>query len=103
RVPPGAPRAGRIHYAWWIVVAALAIGFFGIGFGVFALTAAYPYLIAAFGWSRTEVVASMTFVVTSVALLGPATGAFLDRHPVRRLFLAGSAVQAVALLLLSTI
>ena len=50
----------RVHYGWWIVVAALAIEFFGIGFGVFALTASYPYLIAAFGWSRTAVVASMT-------------------------------------------
>jgi len=99
----GTPAAGRLHYGWWIVVAALAIEFFGIGFGVFALTAAYPYLMDAFGWSRTEVVGSMTVVVTAVALLGPVTGAFLDRYPVRRLFLAGSALQAVALLALSTI
>lgn len=103
RLPLAAALPARMHYAWWIVVAALAIEFFGIGFGVFALTAAYPYLITAFGWSRTEVVASMTVVVTAVAILGPVTGAFLDRYPVRRLFFAGSALQAIALLSLSLI
>ena len=99
----GRAAAARVHYGWWIVGAALAIEFFGIGFGVFALTAAYSYLIAAFGWSRTAVLASMTVVVTTVALLGPVTGALLDRYPVRRLFICGSVVQAAALVALSNV
>ena len=93
----------RVHYGWWIVVAAVSIEFFGLGFGIFALTASYPYLIATFGWSRTAVVASMTFVVMTVALLGPLTGVLLDRHPIRVLFTAGSAIQAAALLAFSQV
>ncbi len=98
---PVAP-PGRVHYGWWIVAAAVAIEFFGLGFGIFALTASYPYLIAAFGWSRTATVASMTVVVTTVALLGPATGTLLDHFPIRRLFVLGSLVQAVGLVLFAT-
>jgi MFS family permease len=94
---------GRLHYGWWIVLAAVAIEFFGLGFGVFALTASYPYLIEGFGWSRTAVVASMTFVVTTVALLGPVTGVLLDRYPIRRMFIAGSLIQATALATLSAV
>ena len=89
-----------MHYGWWILVAAVAIEFFGLGFGIFALTASYPYLIASFGWSRTAVVGSMTCVVTTVALLSPLTGQLLDRYPIRRLFVGGSIVQALALLAL---
>jgi MFS family permease len=98
-----AERAARVHYGWWIVLAAVTIEFFGLGFGIFALTASYPYLIQAFGWSRTAVVGSMTIVVITVAVLGPAVGSFLDRHSIRGLFIAGSLVQACALCWLATI
>src|SRR5258706_1592034 len=100
---PSAERGARIHYGWWIVVAAVTIEFFGLGFGIFALTASYPYLVQEFGWSRTAVVGSMTIVVTTVAVLGPAVGSFLDRHSIRGLFIVGSLIQAVALCWLSTI
>jgi MFS family permease len=93
----------RVHYAWWIVTASLVIEFFGLGFGIFALTASYPYLIQTFGWSRTATLASMTFVVSTVALCGPLVGAFLDRHSIRPLFVAGSLIQAMALVLLSRV
>jgi MFS family permease len=81
----------------------VAIEFFGLGFGIFALTASYPYLIQEFGWSRTAVVASMTFVVTTVAVLGPVTGMLLDRYPIRRLFVVGSLVQAAGLVAFATV
>jgi len=101
--PPPATRRPRVHYAWWIVTASLVIEFFGLGFGIFALTASYPYLIQTFGWSRTATLGSMTFVVSTVALCGPVVGTLLDRHSIRPLFVAGSLIQAVALVLLSRI
>lgn len=91
----------RIHYAWWIVTGSVVIEFFGLGFGIFALTASYPYWEHAFGWSRTAVVGSMTVVVTTVAALSPLVGWLLDRGSVRRLFVLGSLVQALGLLALS--
>jgi len=100
---PAPERRRRVHYAWWIVTASLVIEFFGLGFGIFALTASYPYLIQTFGWSRTATLASMTFVVSTVALCGPVVGALLDRWSIRPLFVAGSMIQALALVLLSRI
>ena len=100
---PDPERRPRVHYAWWIVTASLVIEFFGLGFGIFALTASYPYLIQTFGWSRTATLASMTFVVSTVALCGPVVGALLDRWSIRPLFVAGSMIQALALVLLSRI
>lgn len=102
-MPPSPAAEPRVHYAWWIVTASLIIEFFGLGFGIFALTASYPYLIQTFGWSRTATLASMTFVVSTVALCGPLVGAFLDRHSIRPLFVAGSLIQACALVLLSRV
>lgn len=93
----------RIHYAWWIVTAAVVIEFFGIGFGIFGLSALYPYLIAEFGWSRTEVMASMTVIVTSVAIFGPITGTVTDRWSIRRLMMVGSVVEAAGLFGLSQV
>jgi hypothetical protein len=45
----------------------------------------------------------MTCVVTTVAVLSPVTGYLLDRFPIRVLFFAGSALQALALLALARI
>ncbi len=101
--PEAAAGTQRVHYAWWIVTASLVIEFFGLGFGIFALTASYPYLIETFGWSRTATLASMTFVVSTVALCGPVVGTLLDRYSIRPLFVAGSLIQALALVLLSRI
>ena len=93
----------RIHYAWWIVTGSVVIEFFGLGFGIFALTASYPYWERAFHWSRTAVVGSMTVVVTTVAVLSPFVGWLLDRRSVRQLFVVGSLVQAAGLLALSRV
>ena len=90
--PPAAPqpRGFHWHYAWVVVGASLLVEFFGIGFGFFALIASYPYF-EALGWARTTVVFSSTVMITTIAILSPLTGAYMDRRsssssslPVRR-------------------
>lgn len=78
------------------------IELFGLGFGIFAITTVYPYIIDTFpGWSRTTVFAPTSIIITTVGLMSPLTGYIVDRLPIRWMFAAGISVQAVALYLFS--
>jgi len=91
---PAASRGLHWHYAWVVVVASLLIEFFGIGFGFFALVASYPYF-ETLGWARTTVVGSSSVMITTIAILSPVTGAYMDRRSIRQLFVAGGLVMAL--------
>jgi hypothetical protein len=44
---------GRIFYGWWVLAASVVIELFGLGFGIFAITTVYPYVVQTFpDWSR---------------------------------------------------
>ncbi|MFM8410130.1 MAG: MFS transporter [Alphaproteobacteria bacterium] len=89
-----APPTGlHTHRAWVVVAASLLIEFFGIGFGFFALVASYP-TFEAMGWDRTTVVASSSIMILVIAVLSPFVGAWMDRHSIRALFVAGGLVMA---------
>lgn len=89
------PPAGlHRHRAWVVVAASLLVEFFGIGFGFFALVASYPSF-EALGWDRTTVVASSSIMILVIAVLSPFVGAWMDRHSIRALFVAGGLVMAV--------
>ncbi len=90
--------AGRVFYGWWVLAASVVIELFGLGFGVFAITTVYPYIIKTFPeWPRTTVFWPTTIIITTVAALSPVTGVLLDRISIRRLFVAGIVVQSVGL------
>jgi len=92
--PRPAARGPHRHYAWTIVVAALVVEFFGLGFGFFALVASYPYF-EQLGWARTTVVASSSILIVVVAVLAPLTGIYMDRRSLRQLFIIGGLTMAV--------
>jgi len=99
--PPRPPRA-RLHYAWFILASSVAIELFGLGFGIFAITTVYPYIIKAFpDWSRTVVFLPTTAVIFTVMLLSPVMGWLLDRYSIRRFFVVGILIQSIALWLFS--
>jgi MFS family permease len=90
--------AGRAFYGWWVLAASVVIELFGLGFGIFAITTVYPYIIETFpDWPRTTVFWPTTIIIGTVGLLGPAMGFVLDRVPIRRIFVAGIVVQAIGL------
>lgn len=90
--------AGRIFYGWWVLAASVVIELFGLGFGIFAITTVYPYIIKAFpDWPRTTVFWPTTIIITTVAVLSPLMGVLLDRISIRRLFVAGIVVQSAGL------
>jgi MFS family permease len=77
----------RLHYGWYVLAASVVIELFGLGFGIFAITTVYPYIIDAFpNWSRTLVFWPTSIIILTVGAMGPLTGALIDRYPIRRLF-----------------
>ena len=94
----------RPHYAWTVLAASVVIELFGLGFGVFAITTVYPYIIEAFpGWSRTTVFAPTSIVILTTGAMAPVTGILIDRLPIRVLFAVGIVLQSVALFLFARI
>jgi MFS family permease len=93
-----------IYYGWYILAASVVIELFGLGFGIFAITTVYPYVIDTFpDWSRTLVFSPTSIIILTVGALGPLTGWLIDRYPIRRLFVAGICLQAGALYLFSRV
>jgi MFS transporter, OFA family, oxalate/formate antiporter len=89
---------GRVFYGWWVLAASVVIELFGLGFGIFAITTVYPYIIKTFpAWPRTTVFWPTTIIIFTVAALSPVTGFLLDRVSIRRLFVAGIVVQSAGL------
>ncbi|HJQ82536.1 MAG TPA: MFS transporter [Candidatus Binatia bacterium] len=88
----------RPHYAWAVLAASVVIELFGLGFGVFAITTVYPYIVETFpGWSRTVVFAPTSIVILTTGALAPLTGVLVDRVPIRAVFATGIVVQSIAL------
>jgi len=88
----------RVFYGWWILVASVVIELFGLGFGIFAITTVYPYIIDEFpDWSRSIVFLPTSVIILTVGAMGPITGAFIDRYPIRWLFVLGILVQSAGL------
>jgi len=98
-----APRP-KIFYGWFVLAASVVIELFGLGFGVFAITTVYPYIIDTFPqWSRTTVFLPTSIIIATVGAMGPLTGILIDRYPIRYVFVAGIIVQSVALYMFSKV
>ncbi|MDX2166929.1 MAG: MFS transporter [Deltaproteobacteria bacterium] len=96
------PNGEAIHYAWWILGASIVIELFGLGFGIFAITTVYPYIIEAFpDWSRKMVFLPTSLIILVVGVLSPVIGWALDRFSIRRVFILGIVLQGTALYLFS--
>ncbi len=90
---------GPIFYGWFILAASVVIELFGIGFGIFGITTAYPYLIETFPqWPRSTIFLPTSIIIVTVGALGPFVGWLVDRFPIRILFTTGALVQGVGLL-----
>jgi MFS family permease len=96
------PPAERVpvFYGWYILAASVVIELFGLGFGIFAITTVYPYIIDAFpSWSRTTVFLPTSLIILVVGAMSPVVGWLLDRYPIRWLFVIGIVIQGLALYL----
>lgn len=97
-------RPARIFYGWYVLAACVVIELFGLGFGVFAITTVYPYIVDTFpDWSRTTVFAPTSVIILTVGAMGPLTGILIDRYPIRIVFVVGILIQSIALYLFAQV
>jgi MFS family permease len=104
-MPPTSPSGRpRLFYGWYVLAASVVIELFGLGFGIFAITTVYPYIIDSFpAWSRSTVFLPTSLIILLVGLLSPVTGWLLDRYSIRWLFTIGIVVQGIALYLFAQV
>jgi MFS family permease len=94
----------RTHYAWYVLAASVVIELFGLGFGIFAITTVYPYIIDSFpGWSRQQVFLPTSLIILLVGALSPLIGYLIDRYSIRLIFVIGIVIQATGLFLFSRV
>lgn len=94
----------RRFYGWYVLAASVVIELFGLGFGIFAITTVYPYIIDTFpDWSRSTVFLPTSLIILLVGGLSPLIGYLIDRYSIRIIFVAGILVQGTALLLFSRV
>jgi MFS family permease len=97
-VPP------RRFYGWYVLAASVVIELFGLGFGIFAITTVYPYIIDTFpDWSRGTVFLPTSLIILLVGALSPLVGYLIDRYSIRLIFVAGILIQGTALWLFSRV
>ena len=85
----------RIYRGWWVVsvpflAAALGTGAGQYGFGIFI-----EPLEQAFGWSRSQISASLSFTAVG-SLLAPMLGRFIDRYGARPVMAGSLALIAIS-------
>lgn len=97
-VPP------RRFYGWYVLAASVVIELFGLGFGIFAITTVYPYIIDTFpDWSRSTVFLPTSLIILLVGALSPLIGYLIDRYSIRVIFVVGILLQGTALFLFSRV
>lgn len=94
----------RVFYGWYVLAASVVIELFGLGFGIFAITTVYPYIIDTFpDWSRRAVFLPTSLIILLVGGLSPLIGWLIDRYPIRLVFIVGILLQGLGLLLFSRV
>lgn len=96
-------RKKRIFYGWWIVLAGLAIGGFGIATYSYGFSAFFKPIMVEFGWSRAATAGA--FAVSSflgiIALL--IIGPLIDRFGPRRVMFTGVVIASLGFVTLSLV
>src|SRR5580765_8197678 len=94
----------RMFYGWYVLAASVVIELFGLGFGIFAITTVYPYIIDAFpSWSRTLVFLPTSLIIIIVGALSQLIGYLIERYSLRALFVVGILIQGAALYLFARV
>src|SRR5262245_37811119 len=94
----------RRFYGWHVLAASVVIELFGLGFGIFAITTVYPYIIDTFPtWSRREVFLPTSLIILLVGAASPLIGYLIDRYSIRLIFVIGILLQGTGLFLFSRV
>jgi len=98
------PATGESYYGWWIVLAAFLNLFLVVGIIFYGFPAFYPYFIQDLHFSRAQLTQGFLLGFLFAGLpFGIIAGALIDRVGARAVILAGVALVAGSLILMSRI
>lgn len=90
------------YYGWWIVLAAFLNLFFVVGIIFYGFPVFYPYFVESLGFTRAQLTQGFLLGFLFAGLpFGILAGALIDRIGARLVILAGVALVAAALILMS--
>jgi MFS family permease len=91
------------YYGWWIVLAAFLNLFFVVGIIFYGFPVFYPYFVESLGFTRAQLTQGFLLGFLFAGLpFGILAGALIDRIGARLVILAGVALVAASLILMST-
>ena len=85
----------RIYRGWWVVSAPFLAAALGTGAGQYGFGIFIEPLEETFGWSRSQISASLSFTAVG-SLLAPMLGWLIDRHGARPIMAASLALVAIS-------
>src|SRR5437588_8591453 len=88
----------RIYYGWWILASSIVIVYLS-GTILFWFPVYYPFLIASFGWSRSQLLFGNTILQWVFGLTGLVWGALAEKRGTRLVLSIGAGFVAAACLL----
>ena len=88
----------RIYYGWWILASSIVIVYLA-GTILFGFPVYYPFLIAGFGWTRSQLLLGNTILQWVFGLTGLLWGAIAEKRGTRLVLSIGSGFVAGACLL----
>jgi MFS family permease len=74
---------GRIHYAWWIVVAGFLLNLAGIGIIMNSMGVFFKPVIESLGFTRGSFALYFTIAALAMMVMAPLMGKLLERYDIR--------------------
>lgn len=98
------PKATRVFYGWWIVLAAFLNLFFTVGIVYYGFPVFYPSLVESLEFTRTQVTQGFLLGFVLVApLFGLLAGTLIDRLGARQVIRSGIGFVGLSLILMGQI
>ena len=93
----------KIFYGWWIVLASIISGFYGIGVFHHGFTAFFNPIVKEFGWSRAVTSIAFSIQRAESGLSAPIVGWLISKYGPRKVMMVGAVIAGIGLISLSRI
>ena len=99
--PPA--KTGRFYYGWVVLAVASIANTIAFGAGSVSLAVFIRPMTESLGWTRTQLLAGVTFTNATNLLVAPIVGPIIDKHGARPVMLVGAIVAGISYVLLRNV
>ena len=99
--PPA--KTGRFYYGWVVLAVASIANTIAFGAGSVSLAVFIRPMTESLGWTRTQLLAGVTFTNATNLIVAPIVGPIIDKHGARPVMLVGAIVAGISYVLLRNV